>query len=143
MPRTHQLSPDHKAAVQELLALQRYAQELSSRLEQLERATIPAPPPPSHRPIATLQAITIDGVQQPYFTSHESCFGPFSFDDEKVQQDFLDQCAKLQAPDKEGRPLTDDDRATPPEIASHAASNNLMVVEQVTRWYALQAAMGC
>ena len=27
--------------------------------------------------------------------------------------------------------------------ASRAASNNLMVVEQVTRWYALQAAVGC
>ena len=133
MPRTHFPDPVIKDAMQELLELERTVRMLSEKLELLERsARISAlPPAHGHRPVATLSAITIGGVQQPFFASDQ--FGPLCFDSECLEKEFLAQLHLREA--EAGGVMFDDDHCTPQDTASLASKTNLTTAERVTMSY--------
>ena len=87
MPRTHYPNPANKDARQELLDIRQTLQTLAERLNRLERSV--SAPPRGGRPTATLQAITIGGVQQPFFSG--DLLGPLCFENPELEQEFFSQ----------------------------------------------------
>ena len=87
MPRTHFPNPANKDAMQELLDIQQTVRTLAEQLNRVERYV--GAPPRGGRPTATLQAITIGGVQQPFFSGDQ--LGPLCFDNPDLEQQFFSQ----------------------------------------------------
>ena len=112
--------------MQELVDLQKTVRCLAEQLNQLERsAGVSAPP--RGRPIATLQAITIGGVQQPFFSSDQ--LGPLCFENPELEQQFFSQ---LHGRETDAAGGDDDDQATQEHVASSASRSSLAVAELVT-----------
>ena len=90
MPRTHFPSPANMVTTQELLDIQQTVRALADQLDLIERSVgKPRGAPCGVRPTATLQAITIGGVQQPFFSGDQ--LGPLCFETLDVEQQFFDQ----------------------------------------------------
>ena len=90
MPRTHFPNPANMGTTQELLDIQQTVRALADQLDRIERsAGKPRGPPRGARPTATLQAITIGGVQQPFFSGDQ--LGPLCFETLDVEQQFFEQ----------------------------------------------------
>ena len=156
MPRTHFPNPANLGTTQELLDIQQTVRALADQLDRIERsAGKPRGEPRGVRPTATLQAITIGGVQQPFFSGDQ--LGPLCFETLDVEQQFFEQLHAREADAAGGqleqlasptlappyaRPRTphtlageDDDHSTPQRTATHASNMVLRVAEMVTMFH--------
>ena len=90
MPRTHFPNPANMGTTQELLDIQQTVRALADQLGRIEHSVgKPRGAPRGVRPTATLQAITIGGVQQPFFSGDQ--LGPLCFETLDVEQQFFEQ----------------------------------------------------